>query len=370
MIGYVALCNGGYHGNFAVFPDGKRIAVANGCGKPVVRPIYYKDDEEGEVGGPERGAGEREEQGREGEEERVQHVAIMPDGNWILTGGSSQDIVLWSSMDDTCRRIPTAPNEGRPQPDVKAIAISPDGERFVVLFDNNEVHIWCDKEEKWLFASVFHDTPCHSISVSPCSRYVVAVAGSSIHVLHMDPIKCKFRTRTNGVVGAAVIAPDGMHLIGSQLLGPITTWSIETGKAVCDFESSYGTIGQLMITPDGHHVAAFNGESLQIWSVPSGNMVFRLCTEGLASSVSCSAITRDGRYIIANCDYFGLCVWESYLGCARRELDDIDRMIGSLKEQEDYETEDGGYTSPSLVEMTARCFLRESALVTCGQYLW
>ncbi len=116
--------------------------------------------------------------------ERVQGIAVSPNGRWWATAGSEDGVALWP-WEDLEKGIPTC-RLNRPNQDARAVAFDPQGERLVVLAPDGEIG-WWDLEQKTEFLTMHANLETKAIGFSPDGRRLGVMGDYGIALWHANP---------------------------------------------------------------------------------------------------------------------------------------------------------------------------------------
>lgn len=166
----------------------------------------------------------------------------------------------------------------------RCAALSPDGQMLVVGDENGSAYIFrlADRRLVSTLPPVVSNDPVVSVAYAPNGRYL-AVARSSGHIPLWSAVTHRVRERlffanpTRSIEQYQVaFSPDGAILAAAYATGQLVLWHLAApGRPVAltppgqPRRSPLGTpaTGGLAFSPDGRHVAVFNGGALDIWSI-------------------------------------------------------------------------------------------------------
>lgn len=194
---------------------------------------------------------------------RGMRLAIHPNGSRLACGTETGRVLLWNLASDQ----PPTVFDGHNQL-VTAVAFSPDGSvlgscdrRGKVIFrnlDGSEINSWTVNRalQRLVFA--------------PDGRHVALAGGGplvSIWDFRTGAETQKFHGHTSWVWGAAWTR-DGTRLITGGADETVRIWDVESGQELLSLPGVRGTVGQVVISPDGRRIAA-SDNAVRLWEVDS-----------------------------------------------------------------------------------------------------
>jgi len=158
-----------------------------------------------------------------GHSDSVWSVAISPDRQTLVSGGSDNLIKIWNL--NTGEEIHTITGHSEP---VFSVAISPDGQTFASGSSDNTITVW-------------------DLST-----------GQEIHTI----------TGHSSAVYSVAISPDGQFLVSGSADKTVKVWNLSTGEEIRTLTLHSEAVQFVVISPDGHTVAsASNDKTIKVWKI-------------------------------------------------------------------------------------------------------
>jgi uncharacterized protein with WD repeat len=158
-----------------------------------------------------------------GHSDTVWSVAISPDGQTLVSGGSDNLIKIWNL--NTGEEIHTITGHSEP---VYSVAISPDGQTLISSSDDNTIKVWN------------------------------LTTDEQIYTLTED---------SDGVFAVA-ISPDGQTLVTGSKNGKIKVWYLTTGEEIYTLNGHFGQVNALTFSTDGEIlVSASQDSTIKVWKI-------------------------------------------------------------------------------------------------------
>lgn len=238
------------------------------------------------------------------------------------------------------------------RPDVFAMAFSPDGERLATAgsvaavggrhgLPGGIVIIWDAKTGKIIHKSERLSTAAGSVAWSADGKRVAAGtngAGGELpesgqvrvwsaetgEVLHSFYVQPEVDPGEWASAGDVAFSPDGQRvavpvtagsrgnpagLLIDQTGASIGVWDLESGKSTQPIKGLKGSVGRVVFSPDGRHLAAAGGDRVvRVWDVGTGKELAALSSSDRVS-VSVVAFSPDGRSVAAGSQDGSIRIW-------------------------------------------------------------
>ncbi|MCK9931445.1 WD40 repeat domain-containing protein [Frankia sp. Mgl5] len=244
---------------------------------------------------------------------RAESLAFSPDGRHLVTGGDDHKVRIWD-VETGSRTEAHTPDEHHRK--VTHVAYHPDGRRVASASHDGKVRIWDtagDVQPVWLSG---HREFVDMASFHPDGR-LVASAGhdKKVRIWNVETGRCLRVVRNNPTYATAVAySPTGEYLAagsdrgvddtgrGDSDKGRVVIWDGAGKSQLVELTPLDSHVRDLAFSPDGRELAtvAFttsvgerqDRQSVQVWAVPSGELLRTVDDPGGIASMALSA---DGR---------------------------------------------------------------------------
>ncbi len=201
------------------------------------------------------------------------------------------------------------------------LALSPDGERLLVLFDSNsrDPRLYCwdiaTGRQTWLNETMRRTesmvfTADGKIVISPSGQIVDLATGQTVKLANPPPIT----TKKGGVIysdaGMVSITPDGRTLLIPKPKGVIV-WDMIHGKEVRTLQVG---AAEVVVMPDGKSIITNDG-SLQRWDLEAGKPLWQdTFALGHIGRVNAAAFSSDGKRLASFSADGSVRLWDTTTG--------------------------------------------------------
>jgi len=211
------------------------------------------------------------------EVEWVKSLAISGTGKVLATSGYDGTIQLWDVAGGSSKRTATiqlTSHVGKAA--CLGVALSPDGKHLAAC-NGYEITFWNTARQKKLWAVRDEVSSAYGAAFSPDGKAVAVVANKRILVLDATTGKPKrepLREKDNPNAYVCVaFSPDG-RLLAAGSNKSVTLWSTESGEIVDRLDAHQKLINAITFGPDGSKMATAGGDRhVKVWDVKSGQVI-------------------------------------------------------------------------------------------------
>jgi RNA polymerase sigma factor (sigma-70 family) len=224
----------------------------------------------------------------------ISGVAFAPDGRWLASSGSDDQIVrLWDPVTGKELRRLTGHTHY-----VQCVAVSPDG-RVIATgghFDPS-VRLWDAASGKELRRLDGHREVVWAVAFAPDGKALVSASeDGTLRVWETATGKELQRIACATGVRAASFSRDGKSVLSAGADGSIRVWDGVTGKEQLRLDGHTGSTRCLAVSPDGRTLISGGDDKLvRLWDLTAGKEVHRL--KGHRDGVASVAFSPDGKLL-------------------------------------------------------------------------
>jgi hypothetical protein len=221
----------------------------------------------------------------------VWSVALMPDGQRIVSGGSDGMVRIWSWESRRMVASYTLRRKQRSQAElvgVAAVAVGANGQQIVV--GDQAGVIW---------------------------------------VLDVESSRPRRLGRHRDWVSTIAVAPDGLLAVSGGGDGIVRVWDLATGREQYSFTGHRGDVRAVVMSPDGREIVSCGGAgggvvdgadagdgAIRVWNRHNGQQL--LCLKGHSGGVLGIAVTPDGTEIVSVGMDHTIRIWDRNTGAQIR----------------------------------------------------
>ncbi|TVQ49220.1 MAG: WD40 repeat domain-containing protein [Gloeocapsa sp. DLM2.Bin57] len=264
-----------------------------------------------------------------GHEGAVNALTFSPDGDIVVSGGSSNDPTLkfWSvatgKQVERIRAQRTA---------VMEVAISPNGATLVSTGEDAGINIWDWQTGEFLFTFFEHGSNILSMVISPDSSVMVTGGLDGIRVWNLIPQRPIFILDGIGnPTYALAMHPNGYVVASGHQDGVVRFWNLRTTKELSEFILHDNLVSGLAFTPDGNKLitSSYDG-TIKVWDLVTQQLLFTMT--GHRSIIRAIALNPDGQ-VLASAGNDGVRLWNietgEFLGVASGHTDWVQSLAFS-----------------------------------------
>ena len=258
----------------------------------------------------------------EGHRGSVNSVCWSPDGKYIASGSSDQDIVIWNA--NTGQKVRTLYEYYK---SVNQVAWSPDGNYLACRYYYDDNIILYNPNNGTLLDTLkvddYGNNYVYSLAWSPDGEYLASGDGVGHIVLWNPDTKEKVKTLEGDWTSVYSLAwsPDGRYLASGLYNHDVVIWDVNSGERLKTLKGhSYG-VYSVSWSPDGKYLASGSyNEAVIIWNVNNGER--ERMNHGYYDVYSV-AWSPDGKYLASSGSNI-ITLWDSDTGENLQELEVTD----------------------------------------------
>lgn len=200
---------------------------------------------------------------------------------------------------------------------VTSIAVTPDGEKVLIGFNNGRIFVWNVAKQQALCKIIGTDSPTDLV-VLPDTQTVLAATDAGILQI-WDLAACHRVARPydkegelgvivepiltlNGIksrIIAIAVTAEGKYAVAATSKPTLTLWSLETGNVIHTFADYTIRVQSVVVTPDSQHaITGASDGTIRIWELATGTEL-RMLQPPRSSSVTALALTSDGTRLVS-----------------------------------------------------------------------
>ncbi|WP_019508820.1 NB-ARC domain-containing protein [Pleurocapsa sp. PCC 7319] len=223
----------------------------------------------------------------------IRSVAFSPNGQFLASTGENQTIKIWSMVDDSCiQMINDVQNQ------VWVVSFSPDGSTIVSAGEDKTVKIWSVESGQCLKTFVGHSDCVRSVAFSLDGQYLASGSeDKTVKIWSVASGQClNTFTGHNNWIRAVAFSLDGQYLASGSEDKTVKIWSVASGQCLDTFTGHNNWVWSLAYSPDGQYLASGSADrTIKIWHLATSQ-----CQQTLAGHqnwVQSIAYSPDGQYL-------------------------------------------------------------------------
>ncbi|MCU0566973.1 MAG: caspase family protein [Oculatellaceae cyanobacterium Prado106] len=261
----------------------------------------------------------------EGHSQRVNRVALSPDGQWIVSGSDDATVRIWQINGALAKTLTLSDR-------VTDLSFSPNGRSLAAATADGKVTLLNAADGTMQRSlSIPASTPfVTSIAFSP-SGQMLAIASRSnsgtqktaAHALQLwnlaDGKLLKTFAGHEGWVNQVQFSPDGKVLASASEDQRVKLWDVAQGNLIRDLQGHGDRVTSLSFSPDGKTLVSGSGDkTLKLWDWATGSATKTL--EGHTEQINSVQFSRDGRWIVSASQDQSLRLWQAEDGLLLTQL--------------------------------------------------
>jgi len=307
----------------------------------------------------------------------VSSVSMAADGMLAVSGSDDDTCRVWdlengiclqtlfNSIDDINKyndwkrwnRLAPSLHPWR-EPGINSIQVTLDGKLAISAHKNSILKVWDMKTGKCLhiIEDIIH--PVRSLCITPNARLATGVTTDHLYIFDLvsGEYLCKIKGTTFSCISVTAdgikaittgegdtlqvwdlekarhdenldkhdsveklrITPNGHWAVSTGLINTMSIWDLHQTSFSKIFETQTDFIISGFVTPDGQRAVCISSDLVFIYDLASGECVHKYDKPG--NTITCSAFTPDGRWIITGDDSGWLHTWDLEIGSIIRSL--------------------------------------------------
>ncbi|UKP00036.1 WD40 repeat domain-containing protein [Nostoc sp. UHCC 0870] len=236
---------------------------------------------------------------------KVTSVAISPEGEFLVSGCTDQNVNVWDINNGKFIRT-LAGNLG----EVSSVAVSPKGD-FVAVgsceHPRSNVKVWDLKTGKLLHTLLGHQKPVNVVVISPDGQ-ILASGSNKIKIWNLekgDRISTLWHT---SAVHAIAISPDGKILASGSSDTKIRLWNPQTGDPLRTLIGHAGDVKAIAMSPDGQLLFSGSADTtIKIWHLITGKLLYTLTEH--TDEITSLTVSSDGQTLFSSSTDTTIKIW-------------------------------------------------------------
>ncbi len=239
--------------------------------------------------------------------QRVNVVAISPDGSSLVSGGNDQTIKIWDLP--TGKLLHTLRGHADA---IHALAFSPDARTLVSGSDDGTIKLWNMPTGKLTGTLRGHTSWVRSLAMS--GDGVTLASGSFDKTIKIWDLNRAVLLRTveqdGEIVTGVALSADGQTLgiASGGKLRTMTLGDLATEQKTQTLAENMATVTSIAFSPDHSTLVSGGGDrTIRLWDLATGKEMRRLV--GHADTITALAISPDGRTLITGGEDNNIILW-------------------------------------------------------------
>jgi len=241
-----------------------------------------------------------------GHEALLGPVAFSPDGKRIVSGSRDKTIKVWDAATGTEMMTLLGHTSY-----VYSAVFSPDGKRIISAGHDGTVRVWDSATGAELMTLRGYEVAANSAMCSSDGRRIVSAGGWDGKIKVWDAVTgTEMMTLQHGSgVWSLAVSPDGVHVVSGGEDGIIRVWDATNGKEVLVWRGHQGEMSSVSFSPDGKRIASASWDNtVRLWDALTGAELMLLRGH---EGVVCEAVfTPDGEHVVSGAGDETIKIWD------------------------------------------------------------
>lgn len=229
-----------------------------------------------------------------------------PDGKYIVTTGSDNNIILWNTQAGTIYRTLAGLKKR-----TNAAAFTQDGKTLITAGEDYLITIWNPNTIEVVATLRGHKWAVKTIDISPDNK-LLASGGEDRYILIWDIANRLLLRKLTGhkkAVNSIMFSHDGKKLISGSADKTLKQWDVSTGSLLNSVTAHDGWIRCVEYSPDDKFIASGGDDNMiYIWQSSDLNKVGSL--SGHTDWVQTLDFSPDGKYLISGGHDQRIILWD------------------------------------------------------------
>ena len=203
-------------------------------------------------------------------------LAIDPNGQWVVSGGTDGDIRVWNLMSQKELMRLVGHKDS-----IYTVAYSPDGSRIASASADETVMIWDVETGQQLMILQGHDDEVESASFSPDGRQIISASDDSTIKLWDAGTGREIRTLRghDGWVYSAAFSPDGRKVVSASDDYTVRVWDPGVGTCLMVLRGHNDEVNCALFSNDGAHIVSGSDDgTIKVWDSLTGQEIKTIAT--------------------------------------------------------------------------------------------
>lgn len=233
---------------------------------------------------------------------------ISPNGQYAVSSGDDNCIKVWDLEKRTCLR--TVHQKGH-ESYIHSLALMPDGENVLSVGESMWIYLYSLKSGDCIKEFKGHTRGVLTVINSTNGKYIVSGSrDGTVRIWNPKTGEClTVLEGNNGPICSLILTPDESGILSGSADGTIRLWEINTGICLREFKKHTDWVSSLAITADGNFIVSGSSDKqILFWDIRKEKPISLI--DAHSEAVKAVALTSDDRYIVSGSSDGTLRMWE------------------------------------------------------------